>query len=1224
MSGLFGGKNQVNDTTPPATALRVQSSIAGKAIPVVVGQVRLGPNLIDDQDFASQQISSGGGGGGGGKGGGGSCVAGETLVAMPGGAKRIDQLAPGDLIWSLDPDSGNRVAGRVEQVLKHDMAQLPDKLLRVDFFGSDRPLFITTNHYPWIDGTRRREMKDWCIGEELLHLDSGFAVISSMRDAPAAAFTYNLVVAPHHNFFAEGVLLHNGFSSGGGKGNTQTTYTVVPVYGVCEGPIAGFYQMWNGQSPTSLAALNFTGYVGDYPGEMSGYMETKHPANALPYPGLARVEATPLQLGTSDSLPNINVEVLAAINGLALNGVIVSADPSLWIADLLTNANYGVGFPSARLGDLSTYSAFCITNLLLVSDAMTDQRALNDYLNDLAEATYSEFVFVDGGLTVIPRGMQATGGFGIAYIPPAVDYTLSIDDFLPNTNATGTSAASTALSNDPVIWVTAERSTLDNQITVNCYDRQNSYNPNPQIAQNLAAIQAWGLRAGDPKQYSFFTDTFASIASAHYQLEEAQIDKTCCFTLGMKYARVMPMSILAGIPLPQNVGTTTVRVVEITQNQDFTFSVTAEEYPVGGIAPQQYNSENPNPTAPGINTDPGLTTAYIFEPLESLAGDPEIWIMANGASEHWRGCDVYLSFDNQSYLQIGSITNAARAGVLTAPLPAITPASFGQTVDTTDTLSVALQGNNDELAGGTLAEALQLSTLCYVDGELLAYQNATLTGAGAYNLTTLVRGAYGTTIGAHLAATQFARIDNNDATIVKLPYTPDRVGQVCYLKFVAVNTFGGGDQELAGVPFHVYVVQGSAVTAPLPDVEGLQQTVDVNNVVELIWETVTDTLPVPRPVDYEIRFGGASWTSATFIGRTAATSFAVPSDGLFWVAAHYSPVAGVDVYSAAASLTVTIPLGLQNLLVQSIAEAAPAPFIEGSLITPFDTFFPDSNLVLFGAWTPFYNQMFPNGGQPYGFAVSDGVARLQGLYLALGDSGDFFAPADFFAEANPLYQGGIKPSGRYVMEFGSLSGFKARADSTVVVVASYIFAGVPIYGDFFSLPDFFYGDDFLQWTLAQRASLTFQYGLSSNAFVEPTSWVAFQPGQQIRVPAGETIFLSALIETSDPSVQPILSHLNVGIFGVDQVERFQDVATAAAVTLAMPRNDRPNIALVPLDQQSGDVLTVTWQQSSGSGTNQPIFGGGGFLTGAYTGFTLGVTNGGVAVTRHFDCAVIGF
>src|SRR5215813_683097 len=109
--------------------------------------------------------------------------------------------------------------------------------------------------------------------------------------------------------------------------------------------------------------------------------------------------------------------------------------------------------------------------------------------------------------------------------------------------------------------------------------------------------------------------------------------------------------------------------------------------------------------------------------------------------------------DGNSYALAGTITAPAKQGTLTADLPA------HSSPDTTDILSVDLTESAGQLVSVSATGAANLVTLCYVGGELIAYQTAMLTAAYQYDLTTLYRGAYGTTIMDHSVGVQFARLD---------------------------------------------------------------------------------------------------------------------------------------------------------------------------------------------------------------------------------------------------------------------------------------------------------------------------------------------------------------------------------------------------------------------------------------------------------------------------------
>ena len=70
------------------------------------------------------------------------CLAGETLVETPSGPERIDRLRPGDLVWSWDKSSRQRVARRIVSVLQCNASDVCE----LSFAGEEFVLRATRNH----------------------------------------------------------------------------------------------------------------------------------------------------------------------------------------------------------------------------------------------------------------------------------------------------------------------------------------------------------------------------------------------------------------------------------------------------------------------------------------------------------------------------------------------------------------------------------------------------------------------------------------------------------------------------------------------------------------------------------------------------------------------------------------------------------------------------------------------------------------------------------------------------------------------------------------------------------------------------------------------------------------------------------------------------------------------------------------------------------------------
>ncbi len=148
-------------------------------------------------------------------------------------------------------------------------------------------------------------------------------------------------------------------------------------------------------------------------------------------------------------------------------------------------------------------------------------------------------------------------------------------------------------------------------------------------------------------------------------------------------------------------------------------------------------------------------------------------------------------------------------GTLAAPLPA------GSDPDTTNTLSVDLTASRGALIAATQADADQGNTVCYVDGEYVAYEQATLTSQYRYDLGRhgaaagyLRRGLYGSAIAAHAAGASFVRL--RKGTVFQLPYDKGQIGATIHVKLLSFNLWGGGRQTLDQVTAYAHTIGGAA------------------------------------------------------------------------------------------------------------------------------------------------------------------------------------------------------------------------------------------------------------------------------------------------------------------------------------------------------------------------------------------------------------------------------
>ncbi len=241
--------------------------------------------------------------------------------------------------------------------------------------------------------------------------------------------------------------------------------------------------------------------------------------------------------------------------------------------------------------------------------------------------------------------------------------------------------------------------------------------------------------------------------------------------------------------------------------------------------------------------------------LPTNGAAPPSGIVGN-ADPNWGGAFVWLSTDGTTFNQIGQTNSPAKQGYLTAALaaPSANP-------DITHTLSVNLIESGGLLASVAAADASHGASLCLIDGELLAYQTATLTGTNAYNLTTLYRGFYSTVAVSHLNGAKFTAIDDS-VFVYALPAS--LIGTTVYLKFQSFNVFGLGVEDLSECTTYTYNPNGNgafplAGSGSNNDITAIQQVLQAplalssagyfevqgTNGAKLQTDCFTDTITIP-------------------------------------------------------------------------------------------------------------------------------------------------------------------------------------------------------------------------------------------------------------------------------------------------------------------------------------------------------------------------------------------
>lgn len=590
---------------------------------------------------------------------------------------------------------------------------------------------------------------------------------------------------------------------GGGGGviqeNISYTYEAAVMMALCEGEIKGIGRIWRDKEKfESLSQLRLNlAKGGDEQPTWTHLQQPKHQAQAINYSGTAYIYSPNYELTKSAQIYSHNFEV---IGKMGYSSSIPDANPSEIIRDILTNQNYGCGFPAENLGDTSVYGVYCRAAGIFLSPVYSEQTEAQQNISELLEQTNSAAVFSQGRLKIVPYGDVKLSGNGAAYVPNLTPvYDLTDDDFIVSG------------AEDPLKVERKTNADAYNQIQVEYLDRANDYNIAVAEVKDQANIEQYGLRPKDAVKMHGICDAKVANHVAQLLLQRAlYVRNEYEFKLGWKYCLLEPMDLVTLTDEGLGLDKTPVRIIEIEEDEEGVLTVKAEDFPMGAATATAYPTQPSLGYSADYNKSPGNAHApVIFEaPLQLTGGEPQIWL-ATAGGDIWGGAEVWISTDGDSYTRIGATNKKARFGSLSAPL------ASGAVFDRANTLNVEISAG--QMTGGTEQDSRDLLTLCYVDGEFLAYETAELKGVGRYTLGNLTRGAYGSNIDRHNAGSQFVRIDE---AMFKYAVPANWVGRTVWVKLVSFNVFGSGVQELAEVPAYSYTIKG----APLGQIQNLRLT----------------------------------------------------------------------------------------------------------------------------------------------------------------------------------------------------------------------------------------------------------------------------------------------------------------------------------------------------------------------------------------------------------------
>lgn len=585
---------------------------------------------------------------------------------------------------------------------------------------------------------------------------------------------------------------HTTTQKQGGKGggvktkNTTYTYSASFMLGLCENKIKDIGVIWRDKEQVvhktegsiqlkPIDQLGFELFDGDH-NPVWGYIQSKHPDQALHYQFLGYVACANYDLGGSASLSNHNFEV---ISDITFSETIHDANPADVIEDFINNPRYGAS-PSLQMADLSEFRTYCAASNLLISPALTEQREAFEIINEIVEAVNCAVVPSPDGLKIRSYGDSVVSGNGVTFVPDLEPvYHFTDDDFL---------------GEDQPVRVRRSRDTdAYNHCQIEYVNRFNQYNTETVEAKDQANIEMFGLRTQDPVKYDFICEPKIARHAVQLLLQrKLYVRNEYEFELGWKYCRLEPMDIVTITDESLGLNRFPVRITRVEEDEDGMLSITAEELAIGSRSAVEYDLQSSNGYQGG-NEEPGNVNApNIFEPpLDLTSGKNQIWVAVSGGI-NWGGCNVWVSLDNTTYEMVGTIYGSARYGSLVSA------------IDADDTEMQIQLNTSSQMFSGTVEDAEVDATLCRVGDEYINYIEATLNGSGLYTLSNVARGRFDDA-GPHNAGESFVRIDR---AIFSHDYNENMVGKQIYLKFTSFNGLQQKEQTLDEVTAFSHTING--------------------------------------------------------------------------------------------------------------------------------------------------------------------------------------------------------------------------------------------------------------------------------------------------------------------------------------------------------------------------------------------------------------------------------
>ncbi len=825
--GLSGGKSGGNGALAAKpnilNALQVQTSSYGQVIPILYGQNRIAGRLIWAGDFAAIPHTSTTKVGGKGLGsGGGNAVANttytyQTAIAIALCSGPIQNIHN---VWDTK--------GKLTLVATSVPFTVPGGGGSTTIIPPGSGVF----HSPiGVSRTDSFSVSNNDFGSD------GLATLSGTQHTPLQ----KVIASPGAGQYTQTGAAFTFSAADAGK-----VVTINYVYSVPDSSS-------NGQPQQKL---NLTLFLGSRPQTAWSYLTSAHPGQDIGYNGIAYVASSTMDLGESGTLPNLSFEVLGL---LPFGAAITDAEPSAIISDLVNNQFYGMA-AALPLGDLTAYRNWCTANGVFLSPVLDAQKTAAEWIQDILDITNAAAVWSEGVLKIVSYGDTTAVGNGATFTPNTQPiYDLTTSDLLTQVVIKRPSVAevmndvSVQFNNraidynpdvaedkddamiavyglrkaDPVaapsITTVAVAKFAANLIRKRSVEIRATYTFTlgwqfnllepmdlvtltiPELGYNKKPVRITAMREDDSGQIEVDAEDFpwgtaaptlyphqaGAGAVAQANSDPGSVSTPVIFEANDRLSLTGNYEVWLGVCGPA------VAITAATNTSPIQITAHGHGYK---------NGQKVTIAAVGGNTAANGTWIATLVDSDNFTLNNSI---GNGAytsggvavNADWGGCSVWVSPDNVNYVKAGRMYGPSRMGSLTAQLVS------SADPDTTHTLAVDVTESLGILSGGSSSDADNFRTLCYVDGELISFQAATLTSAYHYNLATkLKRGVFGSPITTHTIGSAFLRLD--DAVFV-WEADPTLVGTTIFFKFTSFNTYGLMEQSLANATAYSFAFNGT-------------------------------------------------------------------------------------------------------------------------------------------------------------------------------------------------------------------------------------------------------------------------------------------------------------------------------------------------------------------------------------------------------------------------------